>query len=141
MSLASNTHEFACRLVWTGAAKGGTTNYETYSRECRVDFTGKPSLRGTSAQTKRQANSWVFEARLMRGLLYGMAAAGTADDSSPSRSIARESRRRKSQKPSAAKRLSSAIMLQGIQAMRFEASSSAPPTSGPSDQPNELKRP
>ena len=53
MSLASNTHAFACRLVWTGAAKGGTTNYETYSRECRVDFAGKPSLRGTSAAAFR----------------------------------------------------------------------------------------
>ena len=53
MSPASNTHEFACRLVWTGAAKGGTTNYETYSRECRVDFAGKSSLRGTAAAVFR----------------------------------------------------------------------------------------
>lgn len=53
MSLASNSHQFACRLVWTGAAKGGTTNYETYSRECRVDFAGKPSLRGTAAPAFR----------------------------------------------------------------------------------------
>ncbi|HSQ60432.1 MAG TPA: OsmC family protein [Acidobacteriota bacterium] len=53
MSPASNAHEFACRLVWTGAVKGGTTSYETYSRECRVDFAGKPSLRGTSAPAFR----------------------------------------------------------------------------------------
>jgi len=53
MSPASNTHEFACRLVWTGAAKGGTTNYETYSRECRVDFAGKPSIRSTAAAVFR----------------------------------------------------------------------------------------
>ena len=53
MSPAPNRHDFACRLVWTGAAKGGTTNYETYSRECRVDFAGKPSLRGTAAAAFR----------------------------------------------------------------------------------------
>jgi len=51
--MSSNSHEFACRLVWTGAAKGGTTNYETYSRECRVDFAGKPSLRGSAAAVFR----------------------------------------------------------------------------------------
>ena len=49
MSGVSNVHEFPCRLVWTGAAKGGTTNYESYSRECRVDFPGKPSLRASAA--------------------------------------------------------------------------------------------
>ena len=53
MSAVSNTHSFPCRLVWTGAAKGGTTNYETYSREVRADFPGKPSIRGTSAAVFR----------------------------------------------------------------------------------------
>lgn len=53
MSSASNKHEFACRLVWTGAMKGGTSSYESYSRECRVDFEGKPSLRGTAATAFR----------------------------------------------------------------------------------------
>src|SRR5512143_902353 len=53
MSAASNVHEFPCRLVCTAAAKGGTTSYESYSRECRVDFPGKPSIRGTSAPAFR----------------------------------------------------------------------------------------
>jgi len=53
MSASTNSHQFPCRLVWTGAAKGGTTNYETYSRECRVDFPGKPSMRGTAAAVFR----------------------------------------------------------------------------------------
>ncbi|HET9950559.1 MAG TPA: OsmC family protein [Candidatus Eisenbacteria bacterium] len=53
MSAPSNRHEFPCRLVWTGAAKGGSTSYETYSRDCRVDFPGKPSIRGTSAPAFR----------------------------------------------------------------------------------------
>jgi organic hydroperoxide reductase OsmC/OhrA len=46
-------HLFESRLVWTGATKGGTTSYEAYSRECRVDIPGKPSLRGTSAPAFR----------------------------------------------------------------------------------------
>jgi organic hydroperoxide reductase OsmC/OhrA len=53
MSAASKKHEFPCRLVWTGASKGGTTHYETYSREVRADFPGKPSLRGTAAAVFR----------------------------------------------------------------------------------------
>jgi organic hydroperoxide reductase OsmC/OhrA len=39
--------------VWTGAAKGPTADYDTYSREYRVDFEGKPSLRGTAAPVFR----------------------------------------------------------------------------------------
>ena len=53
MSAVSNTHSFPCRLVWTGAVKGGTTNYETYSREVRADFPGKASIRGTAAAVFR----------------------------------------------------------------------------------------
>ncbi len=33
-----------CRLVWTGAEKGGTTRYEAYSREARIEIDGKPPL-------------------------------------------------------------------------------------------------
>jgi organic hydroperoxide reductase OsmC/OhrA len=46
---AHDQHRFESRLVWTGAMKGGTTSYETYCRDCRVDIPGKPSLRGTAA--------------------------------------------------------------------------------------------
>ncbi len=53
MSHDSQQHEFACQLVWTGAMQGGTTSYDHYSRECRVDFEGKPSLCGTSAPAFR----------------------------------------------------------------------------------------
>src|SRR5262249_55604076 len=38
----SNVHHFACHLVWTGAARGGTTGYEHYSREVRAEVAGKP---------------------------------------------------------------------------------------------------
>ena len=46
-------HHFPCRLVWTGAAKGTTSTYEGYSREYRVDFEGKPSLKGSAAAAFR----------------------------------------------------------------------------------------
>ena len=45
----SDQHHFESRLVWTGATKGGTTSYESYSREYRLDIKGKPSLRCTAA--------------------------------------------------------------------------------------------
>lgn len=45
----SHPHLFACRLVWTGAARGPTVGYEQYSREVRADFEGKPSLAMSAA--------------------------------------------------------------------------------------------
>jgi organic hydroperoxide reductase OsmC/OhrA len=45
-----DAHAFQCRLVWTGAAKGGTVDYDTYSREYRIDGAGKKhSIAGTAA--------------------------------------------------------------------------------------------
>lgn len=49
----TDQHRFECRLVWTGAVKGGTTSYESYSREYRLDIKGKPSIRGSSATVFR----------------------------------------------------------------------------------------
>jgi organic hydroperoxide reductase OsmC/OhrA len=46
---AGSEHRFECRLVWTGAARGPTADYATYSRDHRVDFPGKPSIPMTSA--------------------------------------------------------------------------------------------
>ncbi len=43
-SPGSTAHRFDCRLVWTGAQKGGTTRYEAYSREARIEIDGKPPL-------------------------------------------------------------------------------------------------
>jgi organic hydroperoxide reductase OsmC/OhrA len=48
-----DSHVFECHLVWTGSEQGGTTAYEAYSREYRVDFKGKTSLVGSSAPTFR----------------------------------------------------------------------------------------
>jgi organic hydroperoxide reductase OsmC/OhrA len=41
-------HHFAARLVWTGAAQGPTKNYESYSREYRIEMAGKPPLMGSA---------------------------------------------------------------------------------------------
>src|SRR5262249_13030444 len=38
---------------WTGAARGGTTSYESYSREVRVDVDGKPPLALSAAPSFR----------------------------------------------------------------------------------------
>jgi len=53
VTAANREHRFECRLVWTGATKGGTTSYDAYSRECRVDIPGKPSIRASAAQVFR----------------------------------------------------------------------------------------
>jgi organic hydroperoxide reductase OsmC/OhrA len=47
------THEFACRLTWTGGKLGGTTSYAAYSREYRVEFAGKPAFTGSAAPVFR----------------------------------------------------------------------------------------
>ncbi|HEX7077985.1 MAG TPA: OsmC family protein [Candidatus Eisenbacteria bacterium] len=49
----SHDHRFECRLVWTGAAKGPATDYAAYSRDCRVDIPGKPSIAMSSAPAFR----------------------------------------------------------------------------------------
>lgn len=41
-------HHYQAKLTWTGAAAGGTRDYQSYSREYRVDFEGKPSLTGSA---------------------------------------------------------------------------------------------
>jgi organic hydroperoxide reductase OsmC/OhrA len=46
-------HKFECRLVWTGAAKGPTQDYATYSREHRVELPGKPPIAMSSAPAFR----------------------------------------------------------------------------------------
>ena len=53
MAAAGRELRFEARLVWTGARQGGTTNYDTYSRECRVDVPGKPPVKVTSAPVFR----------------------------------------------------------------------------------------
>jgi len=49
----AHAHHFGCHLVWTGAESGGTTGYERYSREVRVDVNGKPPLALSAAPAFR----------------------------------------------------------------------------------------
>jgi organic hydroperoxide reductase OsmC/OhrA len=46
-------HNFTARLTWTGAARGPVRDYESYSREYRIDIAGKPSLTGSAAPAFR----------------------------------------------------------------------------------------
>lgn len=46
---AGSEHHFECRLVWTGADKGSTENYATYSRDCVAELPGKPLIPMSSA--------------------------------------------------------------------------------------------
>jgi organic hydroperoxide reductase OsmC/OhrA len=41
-------HHFAARLVWTGAERSPTRDYQSYSREYRAEVEGKPPLVGSS---------------------------------------------------------------------------------------------
>lgn len=52
MALAKD-HHYAAKLIWSGAAAGGTTDYKSYSREYRVEFDGKPAMTGSADPTFR----------------------------------------------------------------------------------------
>ena len=41
-------HHFAARVVWTGAQHGPTRDYQSYSRDCRIEIEGKPSLEASA---------------------------------------------------------------------------------------------
>jgi len=53
MSGASHEHRFTCRLTWTGADRGATEDYATYSRDHRVEFEGKSPIPMSSAAVFR----------------------------------------------------------------------------------------
>ena len=46
-------HHYAARLVWTGAERGSTRDYQSYSREYLVEIEGKPPLTGSADPTFR----------------------------------------------------------------------------------------
>ena len=49
----AHVHRYEANLTWTGAAKGPTTDYKSYSREYTVSFPGKPSYQGSADATFR----------------------------------------------------------------------------------------
>ena len=44
----TQSHHFSARLTWTGAAKGATSSYESYSRDHVIEVPGKPPLPGSA---------------------------------------------------------------------------------------------
>jgi organic hydroperoxide reductase OsmC/OhrA len=44
----AHEHHFAARLIWTGAARGPIRDYDSYSRDYRIEVAGKPPLEGSS---------------------------------------------------------------------------------------------
>ncbi len=49
----AHVHHFSARLTWTGAAKGTTTSYESYSRDHVIEIPGKPPLPGSADRVFR----------------------------------------------------------------------------------------
>jgi peroxiredoxin-like protein len=46
-------HHFSAKLTWTGAAKGSTSSYESYSRDHLIEVPGKPPLPGSADKVFR----------------------------------------------------------------------------------------
>ncbi|MGQ0677423.1 MAG: OsmC family protein, partial [Rhodospirillales bacterium] len=44
----AHAHHFKATLKWTGAVKGPTADYQSYSREYRIEIPGKPPFTGSS---------------------------------------------------------------------------------------------
>jgi organic hydroperoxide reductase OsmC/OhrA len=44
----AQVHHFSAKVSWTGAAKGTTSSYESYSREHLIEVAGKPPLAGSA---------------------------------------------------------------------------------------------
>lgn len=49
MQIEHKPHDFQIALQWTGAEKGPTTNYRSYSRDLALAVPGKPVLAASSA--------------------------------------------------------------------------------------------
>jgi len=46
-------HHFSAKVTWTGAARGATSSYESYSRDHVTEVPGKPPLPGSADQVFR----------------------------------------------------------------------------------------
>ncbi|HEY5292673.1 MAG TPA: OsmC family protein [Burkholderiales bacterium] len=50
-------HHFSAKVSWTGAAKGTTSSYESYSRDHLIEVPGKPPLPGSADKAFRGDSS------------------------------------------------------------------------------------
>jgi organic hydroperoxide reductase OsmC/OhrA len=53
----AQVHHFSAKLSWTGAAKGTTSSYESYSRDHLIEVPGKPPLPGSADKLFRGDSS------------------------------------------------------------------------------------
>ena len=53
----AHVHHFSARLNWTGAARGTTSSYESYSRDYVIEVPGKPPLPGSADRVFRGDSS------------------------------------------------------------------------------------
>jgi len=53
----AHIHHFSAKLTWTGAAKGSTSSYESYSRDHLIEVPGKPPLPGSADKVFRGDSS------------------------------------------------------------------------------------
>ena len=44
----AQVHHFSAKVTWTGAAKGTTSSYESYSRDHLIEIPGKPPIAGSA---------------------------------------------------------------------------------------------
>jgi organic hydroperoxide reductase OsmC/OhrA len=51
--MSGSSHEFECRMEWTGAAAGPVRDYASYSREVKVTAPGKPPMSLSAAAAFR----------------------------------------------------------------------------------------
>jgi organic hydroperoxide reductase OsmC/OhrA len=51
--MALHEHHYTGSIVWTGAAAGPTSTYQSYSRAWRMEFVGKPPMVGSADPTFR----------------------------------------------------------------------------------------
>src|SRR5476651_1494950 len=49
----ANPHFYRARVTWTGGELGPAVSYESYSRDFRVDMTGKASISGSADPSYR----------------------------------------------------------------------------------------
>lgn len=50
-------HHFSAKITWTGAAKGATSSYESYSRDHLIEVPGKPPLQASADKVFRGDSS------------------------------------------------------------------------------------
>ncbi len=53
----AQVHHFSAKLNWSGAAKGTTSSYESYSRDHVIEIAGKPPLAGSADKVFRGDSS------------------------------------------------------------------------------------